>query len=219
MRPILQLWRSTIGKKIAMAVSGILLVGFLVSHVVSNLAIFADPEHLDAWGRFLRSTGPLLLVARLGLFVLAMIHVIAAVQLYARDKAARPEAYATAGQAGSRWLAFAMRFGGALLLVFLIVHLANLTWGNWHPAFEQGKVGQNVLILFSVWHGVALFYIISMAALGLHLGHGIWSFFQTMGWNHPAWNASRRVIAVLLAVTIAGGFALIPLAIWMGWGW
>ena len=81
MQPILRLWHSTIGKKIAMAVSGILLVGFLVTHVVSNLAIFTNPEHLDAWGRFLRSTGPLLWIARVGLIVLAAIHIIAALQL------------------------------------------------------------------------------------------------------------------------------------------
>ena len=217
MQALLRLWHSTIGKKVAMAVSGILLVGFLVSHVVSNLAIFSNPEHLDAWGRFLRSTGPFLWIARGGLVVLAIVHVVAATQLTLRDRAARPEAYAAPGQAGSRWLALGMRVGGVLLLVFLFVHLANLTWGTWHPGFEHGKVGQNVLTLFSMWHGVAAFYIVAMAALGLHLGHGTWSFFQTMGWNHPAWNASRRVIAALVAIGIAGGFALIPLAIWMGW--
>ena len=219
MQSLLRLWHSTIGKKIAMAVSGILLVGFLVSHVVSNLTIFADPAHLDAWGRFLRSTGPLLWVARGGLIALAVIHIVAAIQLVGRDAEARPRGYAKGGPAGSRWLALGMRVGGLLLFVFVVVHLMNLTWGSWHPAFEEGKVGQNVLVLFTAWPLTAFFYIVSMAALGLHLGHGIWSFFQTMGWNHPAWNASRRVIAILLAVAIAGGFALIPLALWMQWGW
>lgn len=217
MQPVLRLWNSTIGKKIAMAVSGILLVGFLVSHVVSNLSIFSDPEHLDAWGRFLRSTGPLLWVARGGLIVLAVVHIVAALQLMDRDAEARPEGYRSPGQTGSRWLALGMRAGGVLLFVFLIVHLMNLTWGSWHPAFMEGQVGQNVIVLFKLWPGMALFYIVAMAALGLHLGHGVWSFFQTMGWNHPSWNAARRGIAFLLAVAIAGGFALIPLAIWMGW--
>ncbi|HTK55358.1 MAG TPA: hypothetical protein VL295_00925, partial [Gemmatimonadales bacterium] len=81
----MRLWHSTIGKKFAMAVSGILLVGFLVSHVVSNLLIFKDPGHLDAWGRFLRSTGPLLWIARGGLAVLAVVHIVAALQLIGRD--------------------------------------------------------------------------------------------------------------------------------------
>jgi succinate dehydrogenase cytochrome b subunit len=219
MQPLLRLWHSTIGKKIAMAVSGILLVGFLVTHVVSNLAIFSNPEHLDAWGRFLRSTGPLLWMARIGLIFLAVIHIVAAIQLMDRDAEARPAEYAKAGQAGSRWLALGMRVGGLLLFVFLVVHLMNLTWGSWHPAFEEGKVGQNVIILFTAWPMTALFYIVAMGALGLHLGHGVWSFFQTMGWNHPAWNAIRRPLALFLAITIAGGFALIPLAFWMGWGW
>lgn len=217
MRALLRLWHSTIGKKIAMAVSGILLVGFLVSHVVSNLAIFSNPEHLDAWGRFLRSTGPFLWMARGGLIVLAVVHITAAFQLMQRDAAARPAGYARPGQGRSRLLAFGMRAGGVLLFAFLIVHLMNLTWGSWHPAFAPGKVGQNVLVLFSAWHGMAAFYLVAMAALGLHLAHGTWSFFQTMGWNHPAWNSSRRVIAALVAIGIAGGFALIPLAIWMGW--
>jgi succinate dehydrogenase / fumarate reductase cytochrome b subunit len=217
MQALIRLWQSTIGKKIAMAVSGILLVGFLVSHVVSNLAIFSDPGHLDAWGRFLRSTGPFLWLARAGLVVLAIVHVVAATQLTLRDRAARPEAYRLAGQRGSRWLVWGMRAGGLLLLAFLFIHLANLTWGTWHPGFVHGAVGDNVLALFRAWPWMAGFYILAMAALGLHLGHGVWSFFQTLGWNHPSWNAARRVVGLLLAVGIAGGFALIPLAIWMGW--
>jgi len=217
MQALLKFWNSTIGKKVAMAISGILLVGFLVTHVVSNLAIFTDPGHLDAWGRFLRSTGPLLLVARVGLVVLAVIHVVAALQLTARDRAARPEAYAATAGKGSRWVALGMRLGGFILLAFLFIHLANLTWGNWHPSFVHGAVGQNVLVLFTAWHGVALFYVVAMAALGLHLAHGTWSFFQTMGLNHPKWNGLRRGLAILTAIGIAGGFAAIPLAIWMGW--
>ena len=217
MNPILKLWQSTIGKKIAMAVSGILLVGFLVSHVVSNLLIFKDPGHLDAWGRFLRSTGPLLWIARAGLVALAIIHIVAALQLIGRDAEARPEGYKRPGQAGSRWLALGMRVGGVLLVVFLIVHLMNLTWGSWHPGFMEGQVGQNVIVLFKLWHGMAAFYVVAMAFLGLHLGHGVWSFFQTMGLNHPAWNALRWPLAILTAVGIAGGFALIPLALAMGW--
>jgi succinate dehydrogenase / fumarate reductase cytochrome b subunit len=217
MGPMLRLWQSTIGKKIAMAVSGILLLGFLVSHVVSNLAIFSDPAHLDAWGRFLRSTGPFLWIARGGLVVLAVIHVVAALQLIARDRAARPEAYAQAGGAKNRWLAFGMRFGGVVLLVFVVVHLANLTWGTWHPGFEHGAVGGNVLALFIAWPLTSIFYIVAMLFLGLHLGHGVWSFFQTMGLNHPAWNALRWPLAIVTAVAIAGGFLIIPLAIWQGW--
>lgn len=200
-----------------MAVSGILLIGFLVSHVVSNLAIFSDPAHLDAWGRFLRSTGPFLWIARGGLVLLAVIHVVAATQLTLLDRAARPEAYRDAGQKKSRWLAFGMRSGGVVLLAFLFIHLANLTWGTWHPAFVHGTVGANVLTLFSAWHWMATFYIIAMAFLGLHLGHGIWSSFQTLGLNHPAWNAMRWPLAILTAVAIAGGFAVIPLAICLGW--
>jgi succinate dehydrogenase / fumarate reductase cytochrome b subunit len=217
MQALLRFWNSTIGKKIAMAVSGLLLVGFLVTHVVSNLAIFSDPGHLDAWGRFLRSTGPFLWIARGGLVLMAVVHVVAATQLTLRDRAARPAAYAAAPGKGSRWLALGMRVGGVVLLVFLFIHLANLTWGTWHPAFVHGAVGQNVFDLFSAWHGVALFYVIAMAFLGLHLGHGIWSSFQSLGINHPTWNALRWPIAILTAVAMAGGFAIIPLAIWLGW--
>jgi succinate dehydrogenase / fumarate reductase cytochrome b subunit len=217
MNPILKLWQSTIGKKIAMAVSGLLLVGFLVTHVVSNLTIFTDPAHLDAWGRFLRSTGPLLWIARGGLIALAVIHVVAATQLTLLDRKARPAAYAAAPGKGSRWLALGMRLGGFVLLAFLVIHLMNLTWGNWHPGFMHGAVGDNVFALFRAWHGVALFYVIAMAFLGLHLGHGIWSSFQTLGLNHPAWNTLRWPLAIVTAVAMAAGFAIIPLAIWLGW--
>jgi len=217
MQALLRFWNSTIGKKVAMAVSGLLLVGFLVSHVISNLFIFENPEHLDAYGRLLRSTGPLLWVARGGLIVFAIIHVVAATQLTLRDRAARPEAYAKGGGAGSRWVALGMRLGGVVLLTFLFIHLANLTWGTWHPGFVHGTPAANVFALFGAWHGVALFYVVAMAFLGLHLGHGIWSFFQTMGWNHPTWNGLRWPIAIGTAVITAGGFAIIPLAIWLGW--
>lgn len=217
MQALIRLWQSTIGKKIAMAVSGILLIGFLVTHVVSNLAIFTDPLHLDAWGRFLRSLGPLLLIARIGLVVLAVIHVTAALQLIARDRAARPEAYAGSAGAKSRWLAFGMRLGGILLLAFIFIHLANLTWGTWHPGFVHGSVSANVFALFRTWPMFAWFYVVVMAFLALHLGHGTWSFFQTMGLNHPAWNSLRWPLAILTAVGIAGGFLIIPLAIVLGW--
>jgi succinate dehydrogenase / fumarate reductase cytochrome b subunit len=212
---ILALWQTAIGKKVAMAVSGALLVLFLLSHMISNVTVFIDPVHLDDYGAWLRSFGPLLWVARLGLIALAALHVAAAWQLTHMARGARPEAYSRHERAVSTYAARTMRWGGVLLLVFIVFHLLHYTVGTVHPDFRHGEVGRNLIVgMQSV--PVAAFYAVSMLALGLHLWHGTWSVFQTLGANHPAWNPSRRVVTVLLTLLIAGGFLLIPLGALLG---
>ncbi|HRP09375.1 MAG TPA: hypothetical protein PLL69_12900, partial [Gemmatimonadales bacterium] len=108
-----------------------------------------------------------------------------------------------------------MRWGGVLLLVFIVYHLMHLTFGNVHPDFRHGQVGRNVIEgLRSPM--VAVFYAVSMIALGMHFWHGTWSVFQTLGVNHPAWNRSRNTIAIALAVLVAGGLFIIPVAALLG---
>lgn len=215
MNRIVALWQTAIGKKIAMAVSGVLLVLFLVSHMISNVTVFADPGHLDDYGRLLRSLGPLLWVARIGLLALAVVHVVAAWQLTRMAREARPAPYARQERAVSTYAARTMRWGGVLLLVFIVFHLLHYTFGTIHPDFRHGEVGRNLIVGMRSTP-VALFYAVSMVVLGLHLWHGTWSVFQTLGVNHPAWNRTRRVVTVLLAVLVAGGFFLIPLGALFG---
>lgn len=209
--------RSLIGKKIVMAVTGILLVGFLVSHMASNILVFRDPESLDHYAEWLRSFGPLLWVARLGLLALAVVHVVLAVQLTRINRKARPEGYTRLVPSASTWGARTMRVGGFLLLFFIVFHILHFTTGTVHPDFVPGAVGRNLILGFQLQPAVAAFYIVAMLALGLHLSHGVWSFFQTLGLNHPHWNRARQVTAWVLALAIAGGLLVIPAGVLAGW--
>lgn len=215
MNRILALWQTAIGKKIAMAASGFLLLLFLVSHMISNVTVLIDPKHLDDYAAFLRSFGPLLWVARAGLLALAVIHIAAAWQLTRMARAARPVDYAKRETQVATYAARTMRWGGVLLLVFIVYHLLHFTTGTLHPDFHHGEVGRNLIVgLQSPM--VAGFYVIAMLALGLHFWHGTWSVFQTIGLNHPAWNRSRNLVAVVITILVAGGFLLIPLSALFG---
>lgn len=215
MNRILALWETAIGKKVAMAVSGLVLVGFLISHVISNLTVLWEPQHLDDYGAWLRSFGPLLWVARIGLIAFAVLHITAAWQLTQMARRARPASYERREARVNNYATRTMRWGGVLILVFLVYHLLHFTFGTVHPDFHHGEVGRNLIVGMNVtW--VAVFYLVAMVALGLHFWHGIWSVFATLGAAHPAWARTRRMIAIVLTVMVAGGFILIPLAALFG---
>jgi succinate dehydrogenase / fumarate reductase cytochrome b subunit len=215
MNRLVAIWRSTIGKKIAMAGSGILLVLFLLSHMISNVTVLIDPKHLDDYAAFLRSFGPLLWVARLGLLALVGIHVVAAWQLTQMARGARTAAYDRREAQVATYAARTMRWGGVLVVVFIVYHILHYTTGTLHPDFREGEVGRNLIVgMQSV--PVALFYAVTMLTIGMHLWHGTWSVFQTLGVSHPAWDRTRRGLAVVLALVIAGGFLLIPLSALLG---
>lgn len=215
MNRLRELWRSAIGKKVVMAVTGVIGLLFLISHVISNLLVFVDPHHLDEWGEWLRSLGPALYLARAVLLAAVVLHVIAAWQLTRMAHAARPVSYTKHETRVATYAARTMRWGGVVLLAFIVFHILHLTWGQFHPDFIPGAVGHNLISGLAVTP-VAVFYAIAMIALGMHFAHGVWSTFQTLGLNHPAWNRSRMAIAIGAAVLIAGGFLLIPLAALVG---
>lgn len=215
MNRIVALWQTAVGKKVAMAVTGLALVFFLISHMISNVLVFENPQHLDDYAAWLRSFGPLLWVARAGLLAAAAIHITAAWQLTQMSRTARPAGYDRQELRVSSYAARTMRWGGVLLLAFIIFHLLHLTFGTVHPDFVEGAVSQNLKTGLAV-KPVAAFYAVAMIFLGLHLGHGVWSVFQTLGINHPAWNKSRKAIAIGLAVLIAGGLLTIPVAALLG---
>lgn len=216
MKVVTGLWRSTIGKKIAMALTGLLLVGFLISHMISNVLVFVDGASLDLYAAWLRGFGPLLWIPRLILLGAVVIHIVAAFQLSALARAGRGGSYRDHDRPASTYASRTMRWGGVLILVFIIFHILHYTIGIIHPDFRVGEVGRN-LVRGMESKPVALFYLVSMIALGAHLLHGIWSVFQTLGINHPTWNRWRRGIAIGLTVLVAGGFASIPAAALLGW--
>lgn len=215
MNRLFALWDTAVGKKVAMAVSGILLVAFLVSHMASNVLVFSAPEKLDAYAEFLRSFGPLLWVARAGLLALVAVHIAAAYQLTQMARAARPTGYSRHEHQVSSYAARTMRYGGVLILVFIVYHILHYTTGHLHPDFVPGEVGRNLIVGMQVkW--TAAFYAITMIAIGAHFYHGIWSVFQTLGLNHPSWNRSRVTLTLGLTLVVAGGFLSIPLAALFG---
>jgi len=228
MSPWLSFYRSTIGKKVIAALTGLLMMGFLVVHMAGNFKVFLpDPEpgvaDIDVYARFLRSMGEPLLphesalwIARLVLLAALLLHVTCVSQLALRNRRARPASYArhrlAVATPAARW----MLVSGGLLLIFVVVHLLHFTTGSLDPQhFQPGAVYANLHAAFSHW-GFAAFYAAAMVVLGLHLYHGGWSLFQTLGIDNPDRNAFLRTTAAALALAVALGFAAIPISIALG---
>lgn len=216
MNRLLRFWRSTIGKKVAMAITGAILIGFLISHMLANLLILTgDPAGINGYAAFLRTQPPLLWGGRAVLLGAVILHVIAALQLTRLDRAARPVAYARVAPQTATFASRTIRWGGLLILFFVIYHILHFTTGNVHPSFVHGDAYRNVIVGFDVkW--VAAFYIVAMVAVGLHLYHGTWSAFRTLGLVQPSANPLQRRVATVLAIAIWLGFTLIPVAVVTG---
>lgn len=208
-------YASTIGKKVVMAVTGAAMVLFVAGHVSGNLLMFKGPDAMNAYAAFLKSSGAVLWTVRLGLLAALLLHVHAAWSLTRLNRAARPSRYDTTTRQAATFSALSLRVGGVVLLGFVVFHLLHFTTGTLHPAFDVHDVYGNVVIGFQS-PGVAGFYLAAMAALALHLHHGVWSLFQTLGWNHPHVNPVRRRLATLLALAVPAGFAAIVTAVAFG---
>jgi succinate dehydrogenase / fumarate reductase cytochrome b subunit len=210
-------WDSSVGKKVVMAVTGLIMVGFVVGHMVGNLQVFQGAERIDAYGRLLH--GPLNEITwavRAVLLVAVVLHIIAAVQLTQRNRAARPEAYAVRTPQVSTLAARTLRWGGFVLLVFIVYHLLDLTVGSMNPDFRQGEIYHNLVASLSR-RPIALFYLLAMLALGLHLFHGVWSSARSLGVSPASPTPLKRRVALALAVVVTVGFAVVPLAVLLGW--
>jgi len=223
---LLALWSSVIGKKVVMAVTGAVLILFVIGHMLGNLKIFSGPEEINAYSRFLREVGwpefgygQLLWIVRTVLFVCAVLHITAAVQLTRMNWQARPVGYGEKKNVETTWGAVTMRWGGLLLAVFIVFHLFHFTGGmvGFQPGrFEHLMVYQNVVAGFSVWP-ISVFYILAMGALCLHLDHGIWSMLQTLGWVSVGNTKSLRVVSRVVALMIFVGFVSVPVSVLAGW--
>ena len=198
-----------------MAVTGLIMIAFLISHVLGNLQVFAGPLKINEYSAALRRLGPLLWLARGGLIVALVLHVIAAYQLTRRKQTARPNGYADTDPQVSTFAARTIRWGGVLLLVFIVLHLLHFTFGTIHPAFDHKDVYGNVIVAFQVWW-VALLYVLAMVGLGLHLYHGTWSSIRTLGLTRPSADPLKRRVAAILAWAIYLGFTIIPIAVFAG---
>jgi succinate dehydrogenase / fumarate reductase cytochrome b subunit len=209
-------WKSQIGKKFVMAVTGLIGVGFVVGHMLGNLQMFQGPEKMNAYAEFLHNLGGLLWLARAALLGAVILHVVAAVQLTRQKQAARPVAYVKGTQwEVSTFASRSIRWGGALLLFFIVFHLAHFTWRVVYPGYSSTNIYGNVIAGFSKWY-VSLFYLVTMAALFLHLYHGVWSSPRTLGAVQPSRNPLARRVAPLIAILVYLGFSAIPAAVLLG---
>ena len=217
MNVLRQFWQSQIGKKVVMAVTGLIGVGFVVGHMVGNLQMYQGPEKMNAYAYFLKHTvGGALWLVRGVLLGAVVLHAVAAFQLSRQRLAARPVAY----KKGSQWevSTFAsrtIRWGGVLLLGFIVFHILHFTTLDIFRDYSETDVYTNVVKGFSKWW-VVLLYVAAMAALGLHLYHGAWSSLRTVGAARGSRNPLRHGVAGLIAVVVTLGFLAVPLGVFFG---
>lgn len=220
----LPFFQSTLGKKTVIAVTGAIMIGFLAGHVVGNLKVFLpDPEpgvaDIDVYAEFLRSAGEPILpaggglwIVRLTLIAALVIHVVLVVQLSLRNRKARPVGYASEHHARATRPARWMMFSGSLVLGFVVFHLLHFTTGTVDPAaFQEGAVYANLYFAFTRWPFVLL-YVVAMGLVSLHLYHGAWSMFQTLGLDSPDRNRALRWFAVVISIVVFAGFVMVPIS-------
>jgi succinate dehydrogenase / fumarate reductase cytochrome b subunit len=211
------LFSSTIGMKIVMAVTGAILVGFVIAHMSGNLLLFVGPEALNEYGRWLRTLlhGAGLWIARGVLLVAVVLHVASAWSLTRAAHAARPIPYKRLTPDASTYASRTMRWGGVIVLAFIAYHLMHLTIGNVHPDFVPGDVYHNMVAGFRVWP-VSVFYVVAMILLGFHLRHGVWSMLHTLGLSHARYRGLARQVALGIALVVTLGFIACPMAVLLG---
>jgi succinate dehydrogenase / fumarate reductase cytochrome b subunit len=220
----LEFYRSALGKKYIMAITGIAWMGYVFAHMVGNLKMYLGPEALNAYGEWLREGllypilphHVMLWILRIGLIVALVLHLHAAYALTRMNAKARPVKYQSPRDyIAADFAARTMRWTGIIVLLFLAYHLADLTWGWVNPDFVRGDVYNNLVA--SLQNPiVAVFYLAANAALGVHLYHGAWSLFQSLGINSPRFNPWRRAFAIAFAVITVGGNLSFPIAVQLG---
>src|SRR2546422_1079279 len=217
MQRLANLFDSSVGKKVVMAVTGFILFGYVAGHVTGNLLVFLGPHAINGYGLFLHTFlhGTGIWIARAGLLGAVVLHVWAATSLTAENRAARPVGYRRRENRESTFASRTMILSGPVLAGFIVYHLAHFTTGSVHPSFVPGDVYHNLVAGFRS-RGAAAFYALAMLALGLHLYHGAWSMLQTLGASHPHWNLLRNRAARVATVLIVTGFLSVPAAVILG---
>jgi succinate dehydrogenase / fumarate reductase, cytochrome b subunit len=219
---IRRFWDSTIGKKIVMAVSGALLLAFVFAHMVGNLKTFLGADDLNHYAHWLRTIGEPVLhyawflwIQRVVLLLALVLHVTAAVQLVRRDLRARPVRYVHRRPVRATFATRTMRWGGATLAVFVVWHILDFTVGSVNRDFVPGDPYHNLVADFQVWW-VNVIYLVALAMLGLHIHHGFASAARTLGVTSARRERAIKILGSTTAVVIAGGYALVPVAIMTG---
>ena len=222
MRSVFSLYRSSVGKKIVMAISGIFLFLWIVGHMLGNLKVFFGQEAFDHYAHGLKELGdPFLLpgqflwIIRIVMLAIILLHMVSALSVYLQSRAARKLGYRKTDDLTFTYASRTMRWGGVILLVYIVYHLLHFTVGSAHPNFIPGAAYANLVVGFQSWW-VSGFYIVAMIALGLHLYHGLWSACQTLNFNNPMLRDLRRPAALLVTLFIVLGFCSVPISVLAG---
>lgn len=221
---MLRFYKSTVGKKAIMAITGLIGIGYVILHMVGNLQAFAGREKINAYSALLHGPGlELLWLMRVVLIVAVILHVVTSYQLTQLARAARPVAYKERDPQVSTISSRTMRWGGVLLLAFIIFHLLHFTtrqvdpagWAHRFDARGRYDIYGNLVASFRIWWVTAL-YLVAMIALGMHLWHGVWSFGRSLGVARASNTPLRRRVAPIVAVVLWLGFSLVPIAVLAG---
>ncbi|MFZ7127732.1 MAG: succinate dehydrogenase cytochrome b subunit [Desulfobacterales bacterium] len=198
---------SSIGKKLMMAITGMSFIGFLAAHLAGNLTLYGGPDLFNSYAEHLQSLGPVLRIAEAVMITLFAIHVLTALLLFLQNRQARPDRYRTFKSPGGRTLGSdTMPYTGILILVFLIFHLMNFTFVD--------KTGTTVfqIVQTSFQNPVYVgLYILAMVIVAIHVSHGFWSLFQTLGLNHPKYMPAIMTVGIVLSLIFALGFGFLPI--------
>jgi succinate dehydrogenase / fumarate reductase cytochrome b subunit len=210
---------SSVGKKVVMAVTGLVLFGFVTVHMLGNMQAYMGVEPFNHYAELLQTLvhGKGIWVFRLVMLTAVGFHAWAALTLYFENRKARPVGYRAQQLQEASWASRTMPWTGLVLLAFIIFHILHLTTGSIHPGaeFVRGKAFENLVTGLQVgW--VAVFYIVAQCCLGFHMWHGVWSLTQTLGWSHPRYNVLRRRFAYVMAILVAGVNISFPIAILTG---
>jgi succinate dehydrogenase / fumarate reductase cytochrome b subunit len=216
-------YRSAVGKKWVMAVTGIVLLGYVLLHMLGNLKLYLGAEEINRYAEGLRTVGEPFLphtgalwIVRVLLIGSFALHIHAAYSLTRMNRRARPVPYQSPRHyIAATYAARTMRWSGVIVGLYVLYHLADLTWGWANPDFRKGDVYHNVVASFQQWP-VALLYIVANVALGLHIYHGAWSLFQSLGVNNPRFNPARRWFATAFAAAIVAGNVSFPVMVLAG---
>ncbi|WP_437294363.1 succinate dehydrogenase cytochrome b subunit [Sorangium sp. So ce426] len=208
-------YRDLVGKKIAMALSGVIFFGFVIGHMTGNLQVFLGREKINDYAAFLHGTPSLLWGTRIVLLASLIVHVYTGVTLAQHSRAARPVPYQVKGQRRPNVAARTMLLSGGVLAAFIVYHLLHLTTGTVHPDFVPLDAYDNVVKGFGS-APAAIAYVVAMGLLALHLYHGAWSMFQSVGFSHPRYTPALKKLAAASSILLFVGFSSVPLAVLFG---
>ena len=202
---------SSIGKKLMMALTGLSFIGFLVAHLAGNLTIYGGADAFNSYAEHLHALGPLLGVAEIGLLGLFLIHVLAGLILFWQNFSARPTRYAVSRNPGGKTIGSAtMPYTGLLILLFIIFHLTNFS----RFFVDQGGTTIYQIVSSSFQNPVYVgLYVLAMIVVAVHVSHGFWSLFQTLGLNHPKYMPAINTGGLILSLVIGLGFGFLPIYI------